>query len=229
MARFYAYKISTVIIALSALIYAWGFSRGYGSALIKFIFLFLLTIVMALCSTNIFKYNKQGILLGIATIIFSGMQFLLSVTHISSYYLGGNTIFYLYPFIPRTIIGVIFIVMAVKYFKKSRKTSMVLPLVAIFINILFASLFYWGFGYVLTFRIFEILYIIPFLLVNLSFADKHKTPKSVIVELPLQAQKQEPVIDDLSIQLLNLKNEFESGAITQEEYDSKRKKLIGKL
>jgi len=37
------------------------------------------------------------------------------------------------------------------------------------------------------------------------------------------------ITDDLESQLLNLKNEFENGNITQKEYDYERKNLVDKL
>jgi uncharacterized membrane protein len=97
-----------------------------------------------------------------------------------------------------------------------------LPIVAIaleIVSIIVQLTSYWV-EFEIVFEILGLLYFAPFLLFILFCPPTHKRIKISNVNPHLQEQE---------LEMLYLKNEFESGGITQQEYDHKRKALLDKL
>jgi hypothetical protein len=130
------------------------------------------------------------------------------------------------------IIGLMFLLIALKCFGKLKANIKAVPIIAL-IAILFSHIFP---HFILdsdSYRtnifsvIADLLHIVPFILFILFCPSLHKRPKKVMATSPLQ--EQEAIMQDINSQLLYLKTQFENCKISQQEYDYKRKSLVDKL
>jgi len=116
------------------------------------------------------------------------------------------------------LIGVIYFVIALRHFNKPMSTAKILSIFAL-IPI--------GLSFILLRNLLVIVNNAPFILFILYCPQDHKRVKIDISNSQLQEQKM--IMGDINSQLLYLKSEFESGKITQQEYDYKRKSLVDRL
>ena len=173
--------------------------------------------------------TEQKPLLGISAVVLAacfGMFSFIAFLSVAAY--GFRSILFV-VILPDLLLAGIFVFIALKFFNKIRCDIHVLPIIAIALSLFSTTLFLpliWGFsfyGEMLLDTLFSLLYLAPFLLIILF------CPITKINSLSANLLQQERNAGDLSAQLMFLKNKFDSGSISQREYDYTRKTLIDRL
>ncbi|MCL2079176.1 MAG: hypothetical protein FWH17_04940 [Oscillospiraceae bacterium] len=186
-----------------------------GTVFILLLYQIAMLTAMIICAIYAFAVygKKHSYLWGVAISIFAIGHILFALFALLSSSLISTS----------AIIGVIFLIMALQYFKKTNTPSKVLPIIASVLAIaqnIFGTIPVGGF-------LFQWLSFIPFLLFALFCPVTHKRIKRNAVNSHLQ--QREMILGDLTSQLQYLKGEFDSGKISQQEYEYKRKSLVDKL
>ncbi|MDR1328064.1 MAG: hypothetical protein LBK23_00480 [Oscillospiraceae bacterium] len=172
-------------------------------------------IAMAMCAIYAFAVygEKQNGLFGFAAITFA-------VRYVP-YYIRWIPLFFediaVLILLADILVGVIFIIIALQYFKKS--ISKILPIVAIALEILSTIIQSISGFTVDIYTVFNLLYYVPFLLFILFCPSTHKRFKI----------NQKLMTGNVDEQLTYLKNELAYCRITQQEYDYRRKALLDEL
>jgi uncharacterized membrane protein len=239
--RIESFRIAMGVIAILAAVYS-GFgiltllmeidSSEYG------FFVYFVTSITAMIMCAVYAFavygKKQSALFGLAAIIFAVGQV---VYHIWRFAVSFDELYYaasrhitgsIICLIAEILISVIFIVIALQHFGKLKSISRKLPLViAVALELLSIIIqFIYG-GYIGIGIIFNLIYFVPYLLFIIFCPPIHRRVKINTADAHLQ--EQELMIGDINERLLHLKNEFENGKITQQEYDYKRKGLLDEL
>jgi len=243
------FKLATGILCIIAALYSIyrsGFIQGFGFFMTPFLFvttiLAQITLIASMMLFAVYLFalygKKQSKLLVIAVLIFAGNKIISAFLNIGILiylpeYMGITLpprliVDFLSTAIAGILICVLFIVIAISLLKNKPRISKLMPLIALGIAIipLLLRLFSPPVSVNLE-NILDFIYYIPFILFNFGCSQNHKrvalnTSNSRLLE-------QDMIIGDLNAQLQYLKNEYDNGRITQQEYDYKRKGLVDKL
>ena len=185
-------------------------------------------VAMSICAVHVFVLQSQNMLFGVATAIFTGSQALEFICGILIVHMLGG--YFIIQLLVTALITVIFLIITIQYFSRKKTVSKALPIIALVLSgtPIILNFLYYGYFYFLLTNIITSIYLIPFLLFLLGCPLHYKRISGKIESTHLQEQKM-IVGDFLTSQLLYLKNDFDNGRITQQEYDYQRKSLIDEL
>jgi hypothetical protein len=201
-------------------------------------------IAMIVLALYIFMYHgkKWSPLLGLSALLIAAQKILFSIGDIywikifpdmaDAYYDYSIEIKEFYIFlIADILIALVFLLIALTYFEKLKVGQIVikvLPIIAMVV--FFIPKLILVFGEAIYF-VADISYIIVYILFAFLCSPPNKRIKAIAQKphLPQQEMITTGMSTDLNSQLLFLKNEYENGSITEQEYEQKKKSLIDKL
>ena len=231
--------IVAAIIAIQGFIHTLALHIEWGINISIFFLLGIDPIVtvlsMVLCAVYVFAFygKKKSPLLGISVMLLAALHALTCISLVSTmnFLYPDFRSYFLFLIVTGILNAIIFVLMAIKFFSMKPGVSInIFPVVAIIIAMT-SSIVPMVILEIVSFSIFTLisrwLYIVPFLLIALL----SPTAKAELIDnaSPYRMQEQEVVNGDINAQLHYLKKEFDSGRISIQEYDYRRKILIDML
>lgn len=241
-----SFRIATGVVAILAAIYSVysglqyiGYIGYIGSIddvayILAALSSILKAAAMLMCAVFVFVFfgKKKTPIWGVAIIMMSvsvTVDLISVILNMMYHYRDFDLLFAIFIF-PDVLRSVTFLLLALRYFEKIKINIKIFPMVALvtcFLQVLIPFLIFQNIYIDVFSQIFNCLPAVVFLLFFFFCPATHKRVNVNVSNSHLQ--EQEMIIGDLSTQLLYLKNEFESGKITQQDYDYKRKSLVDKL